>query len=50
LNRAAYWRELIKLADLDDQTEAANEADRVVALRGRIATLERRVRELEARK
>ena len=50
LSRAMYLRELIKLADLDGQAEAAGEADRVVELRGRIAILEQRVRELESRK
>jgi polyhydroxyalkanoate synthesis regulator phasin len=50
LSQERYVRELIELADLEDQSAAADQVDRIALLRGRIAALENKVRELEAHK
>jgi polyhydroxyalkanoate synthesis regulator phasin len=50
LSQERYVRELIELADLEDQSAAADQVDRIAPLRGRIAALENKVRELEAHK
>jgi hypothetical protein len=41
---------VIELADLEYLSAAADEVDRIAALRGRIAALEHKVRELESHK
>ncbi len=50
LSQEGYLRELIELADLKDLSAVVDEVDRIAALRGRIATLEHKVRELELHK
>ena len=50
LSQERYLREVIELADLEYLTAATDEVDRIAALRGRIAALEHKVRELEAHK
>ena len=50
LGQEQYLRELIELADLEDRSSMVNEVDRIAVLRGRIATLERKVEELEGHK
>jgi hypothetical protein len=50
LSQERYLREVIELADLEYLTAATDEVDRIAALRGRIAALEHKVRELEAYK
>lgn len=49
LTRDAYIRELISLADIDDQVAVSAEADRVMAMHRRLSALKQKVRELEAR-
>jgi len=50
LSPEAYLRELSELADLKDLSAVVDEVDRIAALRGRIATLKHKVRELEVHK
>ena len=50
LSQESYLHEVIELADLEDMSAAVDEVDRIAALRGRIATLEHKVRELETHK
>lgn len=50
LSQERYVRELIELADLEDLSAVADQVDRIALLRGRISTLEHKVRELEAHK